>query len=83
MTKILQYIMGRKEKWIDKKKKGVKPGSVMDRFNHLVDWDESYRNRNWYKKELWKIKYLGWLDNIIFQIKLRKLSRKIKRKNKK
>ena len=75
--------MGRKEKWIAEAKGKVRPGSVIDRFHQLVDWDESYRNRNWYKKELWKIKYLGWLDNIIFQIKLRKLSWKMKSKNKK
>ena len=67
--------MGRKEKWIAKRKAEVKPGSIMDRFQESVDWDESYRNRKRY--------WFGWLDNIMFEIKLRKLSRKRKRKNKK
>ena len=74
--------MGRKEKWIAKAKGEVKPGSIMDRFQELVDWDESYRNRNQLTKRMRRRYWFGWLEDIMFNIKLRKLSRKRKRKNK-
>lgn len=72
----------RKEKWIAEAKGKVRPGSVIDRFHQLVDWDESYKQRNWYKKRMRKRYWFGWLEDIMFNIKLRKLSRKRKRKNK-
>lgn len=81
--------MGRKEKWIAEAKGKVRPGSVIDRFHQLVDWDESYRNRsgkgipNWWKKEMRKRYWFGWLEDIMFNIKVRKLSRKRNKKNKK
>ena len=72
--------MGRKEKWIAKAKGNSKSINI-NKFYQLVDWDESYRNRNWWKKRKRRRYWFGWLEDIMFNIKLRKLSRK--RKNKK
>jgi hypothetical protein len=72
----------RKEKWIAEAKRKVKPGSIIDRFPEFVDWDNDYRNRNWWKKWERRRYWFGWLEDIMFNIKLRKLSRKRKRKNK-
>ena len=57
----------------------------MAKFQESIDWDESYRNRNRLtvlEKEMRKRYWFGWLEDIMFNIKLRKLSRKRKRKNK-
>ena len=75
----------RKEKWIAEAKRKVKPGSIMAKFQESIDWDESYRNSNRLtvlEKEMRKRYWFGWLEDIMFNIKLRKLSRKRKRKNK-
>ena len=65
----------KKEKWIAEAKGKVRPGSVIDRFHQLVDWDESYRNRNWWKKRRRRRYWFGWLEDIMFNIKLRKFDR--------
>jgi len=83
MIKIHQYIMGRKEKWIAEAKGKVRPGSTIDRFHQLVDWDESYRTRNHLKRKMRRRKWFGWIDDIMFNIKLKILSRQRQRKNKK
>ena len=79
--------MGRKEKWIAKAKGNSKSFNSksfnINKFHELVDWDESYRTRNWWKKRKRRRYWFGWLEDIMFNIKLRKLSRQRRRKNKK
>jgi len=75
----------RKEKWIAKAKENSKSFNSksfnINKFYQSVDWDESYRARNYLKRKMRRRKYFGWLDNIMFNIKLKILSRKRKRKN--
>lgn len=72
----------KKEKWIAEAKGKVRPGSAIDKFHQLVDWDEGYKQRNCFKRREMRRYWFGWLEDIMFNIKLRKLSRKRKRKNK-
>ena len=58
-----------KKNWIANAKGEVRPGSTIDRFHHLVNWDESYRTRNSLKRKIRRRKWFGWIDNIIFNIK--------------
>ena len=40
----------KKEKWIAEAKGKVRPGSAIDKFHQLVDWDEGYKQRNCFKR---------------------------------
>ena len=79
--------MGRKEKWIEKAKGNSKSFNSksfnINKFYQSVDWDESYRTRNSLKRKIRRRKWFGWIDDIMFNIKLKILSRQRQRKNKK